>query len=102
MPKQISQAELRSVLALETEVNRQMLLIRERLKKGATVETGELDAFAELGSDDVDPDCLGYNNMGLLIDFAAEVRARREMAERAISDYMRSRIAIIPARVPAC
>lgn len=95
MPKQITQAELRSVLALETEVNRQMMLIRERMKKGASVEDGELDAFPEIGSHDFDPGCLSYSNMGLLIDARADVREYRETVERGISEYRRRKLTVI-------
>jgi hypothetical protein len=53
MPKRITQAELAAVLEGETFINRRMMQIRERIRKGATVEPGELGAATD-GSYDFD------------------------------------------------
>ena len=94
MPKQITQAELRAVLDGETFVNRRMMQIRERLKKGATVEPGELGAATDC-SDDFAPECSSYSNMGLLIDSADATERYQAMMDRAIAEARRSKLTVI-------
>jgi hypothetical protein len=52
MPDQVTQAELRAVLDDEAETGRHKRAdkIRARIRKGATVEPGELRAIFDLGS----------------------------------------------------
>jgi hypothetical protein len=73
MRKQVTQAELRECLDLETLVNRRMMQIRKRLQQGATVEPGELGARADRSNDN-DPEVDNYNNMGLQIANAEEMQ----------------------------
>ncbi len=66
MRRQVTQAELRKCLDLEKLISRKMIQIRERMKKGAAVEPGELGARYD-GSEDFSPECDNYSNMGLHI-----------------------------------
>ena len=75
MPKQITQAELKAVLELNASVNRKMLNLRKRLKRGASVEPGELTADADFLAPDYGPYAPSLYAMGL------DIKAVSDQAE---------------------
>ena len=76
-PASVSQAELADVLAKNESLNQRIIEVRNRLKRGARIEVGELSAEADKGYDVRDDGRTErLNNVGLV------VMSTREFIER--------------------
>ena len=82
MPKQITQAELRTVLSDESALNRRMMSIRNRMCRGAIVELGELGARIEPFDKDENPEISSYSNMGLMVGDANYINRLEDAIRR--------------------
>lgn len=91
MREQITQAELQAVLDDEAAIDRKMLEIRRQLKRGATIEPGQLtaDFDGDPDGDELEPGVSGFGSMGVSIfptktaqRIQQEVARKREKAAR--------------------